>query len=446
MIHVQCPDCGEKLAVQPGVVGTWVSCETCQQAFEAKASDEPEVIAANLLLAQALEEPADQFAEALVAQRVASEAGTADAAPGKQVRRTDKRGQEPARGMNLWLAMGIPVVCLLVGVAALVVILLKPGRRQEAPPLAPPPNVAARKEVAIEANTLLYDPFRAHLYVAVRATAVKDASCIVAIDPATGAAVWSVNVGSDPHVLALSDNGAVLWVAFKGVHAIQRLDLETRMPGPLFDVGRRSLDPLFVEQMVVLPGTDDSVVVSLFDPKLRPGHEGVAIFDNGIKRPRSTQVRTGANLLVLTDERDTLIGYNSKTTEFGLRRLDILPKGVMEGEVVRGVVAGDNLELTFADGRLWCSDGTMLDASTLKRVGKIPTKGSVAVDVPGNRVYFLDRDRRVLEAFDLKRTALMRSQPMELDKTASQLTNLAGTALAYRTDRQVIILPTRDLR
>src|SRR5262249_2941652 len=135
------------------------------------------------------------------------------------------------------------------------------------PKPVPGPKLEKILPVELDANDLVYDPTRGHLYASVGSAAANHANSVVAVDAATGQLVWSLNVGSHPGSLALSGNGKALGIGLGGAKAIQRIDVARRQVGPLIP-----LDDGFAEKVVVLPGTTDVVVVSLAYRGLSPRH------------------------------------------------------------------------------------------------------------------------------------------------------------------------------
>jgi DNA-binding beta-propeller fold protein YncE len=308
----------------------------------------------------------------------------------------------------------------------------------------PGPKLDKTLTVALQANDLAYDPGRGCLYAAVGNTAPNHANTVTALKPATGAVLWSVNVGNDPAVLALSDDGRALWVGLGGAAAIQRVDLTTRQAGPQHPLGNGGFGPSFVEQMQVLPGTTDTVVASLQRHGVSPRHDGVAVYDNGVRRPNKTQDHTGANRIACSDDPHVVYGYNNETTEFGLRRLEVDANGVREAQVFGGVIQGFNVGIAYAGGRIYGSTGAVVDAKGGVLAGTIPAGGSVTVDAAAKRAYYLVQDRRSIEAYDTE--TLMRKASCAVPEAGNGLTQVGGTALAFRTERQIILVPLRDLK
>lgn len=488
-MKTRCQHCGQALNVSPEYVGKRVRCGKCKQAFDVVPvgdAVEPEPTQA----APPRVPSKEDFAEQAVARR-----GTLSPEPRDRPRppreehrdrrdvrrngdrryddrpyddrRESNRSRRPAyddyepreerarRGVPGWVLICIPLLLLLLGGGILLIVLLSGGKSDpvaaaegDKPPekIAPPPVVKRLQNLAYEANALAYDPFRAHLYIAVSSKAAKGGNTVVAVDPATGAAVWSVDVGNNPTILALSGDGKALWVGLAGAPAIQRIDLNAKASGPLLNLGMTGFGPAYAEQLVVLPGTTDSVAVALMRTGgISPRHDGVAIYDNGVRRARKTQDHTGSNRIVATSQAGILYGYNNETTEFGLRKLRVDPDGLTEERpVIQRVIEGFGVDIVSSGDRIYSTSGHVVDARTGNLLGTLPGRGSVAVSPAGKRVYILNNDARKLEAYDSERLVGVGSRAIEA--TGSHLTDLGGTALAYRTEREVIIIPMEEIR
>ena len=108
------------------------------------------------------------------------------------------------------------------------------------------------------------------------------------VDPTTAAVVSAIPVGSNPGLLALSDDGSTLWVGIEGAHAFRKVTMSATPPvvGPLIHLPKASPDTYFdATSMAVLAGAPLSVVVVLSDGGYTTE---VRVFDDGV--PRATGV------------------------------------------------------------------------------------------------------------------------------------------------------------
>ncbi len=125
------------------------------------------------------------------------------------------------------------------------------------------------------------------------------------------------------------------------------------------------LGSYYAEDIEVLPGQPNSIVVSRQLPGASPRHRGVAVYDEGVMRPNTTPAGVGSNSLAFAG--GELYGLNNETAERGLRRLILSENGVTQGSVYTGLV--DDLG-TLIEGR-----GNFLYTNKGERIG-------VAGDVP----------------------------------------------------------------
>lgn len=309
------------------------------------------------------------------------------------------------------------------------------------------PEVERQIAVSLQTHDLVYDSIRGVIYASVASTSATHANTISAIDPSTGAVVWSVNVGSDPGVLDISDDGTVLWVGLRGTPAIQRIDLAQRSAAAPASLGTDPwFGPLFAEDLDVLPGTSESVAVSLYRRGVSPRHGGVAIYDSGARRPVMTQDHTGSNRIEASDLPSTLYGFNNETSEFGFRRLAVDDTGVREATVTGSVVQQYDVDMEYGGGRIYFTNGAVVDPAAGTLVGTIPARGFVRPDPARNRVYFLEAGATTLWAFDTQTLTLSSKAAVAgVAGSAGSLILIGRSGLAFRTPEQVVIVPVSIL-
>ena len=72
----------------------------------------------------------------------------------------------------------------------------------------------------------------------------------------------------------------------------------------------------------------------MYAKNLSPRHAGVAVVRAGVLQSRRTQVHTGSNLVSFDSGGLHLDGYSNESTEFGLRRIDVVADGLIETRVI----------------------------------------------------------------------------------------------------------------
>jgi hypothetical protein len=133
------------------------------------------------------------------------------------------------------------------------------------------------KKLPLLANDLVSNSSDHFIYASVPSVFGSNGNSITRIDPSTGAIGPSVFIGSEPNKLALSDDGHSLYANLDGAAAVRQFDIVTQTPGIQFSTGIPK-----PTDMEVMPGNPQTLAVSL-------GSSGVALFDNGVKRPNTGQ-------------------------------------------------------------------------------------------------------------------------------------------------------------
>ncbi|HET7456396.1 MAG TPA: hypothetical protein VFJ74_02010, partial [Gemmatimonadaceae bacterium] len=174
-------------------------------------------------------------------------------------------------------------------------------------------SIASQLVLDLPTRDIIADPVRRRLYVSVPGTGGARANTVTAIDPATGAILFSVAVGSEPAGLAIADDGSYLYAALDGESAVRRVDLVAQSPDIEFMLGDSYWGPEKAGDMVVLPGMPRSIAIARVRPQVSPPHGGVAIFDDGVMRPKLTQEHTGSDVLEPSGSASTLYGFNNKS-------------------------------------------------------------------------------------------------------------------------------------
>lgn len=240
----------------------------------------------------------------------------------------------------------------------------------------------------LPAKDLVYSPATGLLYASVRDTGAQYSNTVVAIDPVSGLVVDSASVGSNPTVLALSSDNRYLYVAVD--NAVTRLDVAALEVGPSFSLGDEpwGRGPMDAKDIEVLPDRQESVVVSLKNEGYSPGTYGVAVFDNGVRRPTMTTPKDGVSLVVFDpSDPSRLLGADMDSTEFGLYKLHVTEEGISVEEHTSDVFTSFADDVKIAGGLVYSSAGDVVDPVSKKHVGCVadiacgvepdPTKGLI---------------------------------------------------------------------
>src|SRR5882672_7368236 len=217
---------------------------------------------------------------------------------------------------------------------------------------APPPVLdASFIDVAVVHNALVYDSVRNVYYASVPASVAINVNDTATTEPVTGQVSYSAPVGSGPNALAIAADASVLYAGLDGSGDVAKLAL----PG-MAELGRVKLvSDSFAGQshaQAIAVSPVDATVVAVQMIASFGIHEGVALLRDMVMQPKRTQEYSGNNLLVFDSVGTMLYGLNNETTEFGLRRIQVVADGLAEDLVVPAQTDFGTHALSFAGGRV----------------------------------------------------------------------------------------------
>lgn len=280
------------------------------------------------------------------------------------------------------------------GAAELSVFTPSPGGGTLAPELFP-------ITIPLQTNDLAYDPQLGKLIASVPGSAGASGNSLRLIDPQTGAVSPAFFIGSEPGRVVLSDDGQFAYTGLTGSPSVSRFNLSslasdlTFFMGPAENFGE-NLGPNYPRDLAVIPGQPHSVVVSRKSVEIDPSSTGLAVFDDGVQRPNTTPELTGP--ITFAGSPSILFGFDDNDGGFTLSRYQIDPSGVSFLDFNSGLFHGFNTYIVYSGGRLYGSDGNVVDANTETLLGSfaLPSGAaqfnSVAPDAGSGMTSMLSQD------------------------------------------------------
>ncbi len=201
----------------------------------------------------------------------------------------------------------------------------------------------------------VYDPNSKHLYATVSTQSTKYPGQVVVVDPQTASVIANWTVGNGPNQLAVSDDGALLYVGLDGDKTVAQLALPAGTVNFAVGLGPNldNQQPLAAGSLKVFPGHAHSWAVSLCAIGFGPCGNGIAVYDDAVRRP------TFASGNQLEPDFLTFVGQNLL---FGLP-VDIGPPSLYKFSIdANGITlaqTGDFGSVAVGTGGL-DSDGTLL--------------------------------------------------------------------------------------
>lgn len=241
----------------------------------------------------------------------------------------------------------------------------------------PCPDVGRTLRLA-GARHMVLDKARGVAYVTMPANHPMYPNSVVVVQPTPTMprVMASVAVGSEPNVLALSQDGSRLWVGLDGDYALRKLELGAGAPvaGPQYKLpgGFNYPHQTQAAALEALPGNPDSVVAAL-----RGGTSavGVVVIDNGVARGGA--VLAYATCLAVGRSGE-VFGADGQTTGYGFYSFQVTAQGLTKKETPK-LLTSFTRQLVFSHDRVYSEGGDVIDVSApLAPVykGKLPTWGS----------------------------------------------------------------------
>jgi hypothetical protein len=163
----------------------------------------------------------------------------------------------------------------------------------------------------VYASDVAYDSVRNRFYVTVPSGSSRPnapAESVVAVDAATGNIIASVNAGSMPSLLAISDDASYLYVYLSESSAISRVALDTFNP----DIQIPLLPNASLFWMQVLPGSPKSLATAQADVGTS-ATQALVVYDDATARPNTYPGAPGRFLF--TDPATIVGGYGTGVVE-----------------------------------------------------------------------------------------------------------------------------------
>jgi hypothetical protein len=290
------------------------------------------------------------------------------------------------------------------------------------------------------AKDIVFDPLRQVLYLTVPSTA-PNGNSIGVFDLATGTVIGSQFAGSNPNLLAISDDNQFLYSSLDGAAGVQRFNLSGILPDLEFSLGGGGSFPGAQVALDVqpAPGQPHTLAVSAANGK------GISIFDDGVPRPTSFAIFFSNSLgsLQWTPDATQLFAGGAD-----LVTLAVSPSGVTQNKTFSGVFgSGRRIHFDSATAAIYSDGGRIADPVTGSLLGTLtpPTTQqgfSLPLMVPDsalNAAFSLNG--ATLNVFNLRQfTAAGSITVPSLTGNPQRLLRWGKNGLAWNTDAGQLVL------
>ena len=313
----------------------------------------------------------------------------------------------------------------------------------------------------IHTNDLVYDSNTNRIYVSIPSSNGSNGNSIGIINPATSELEKTIFIGSEPTVLAISDNVEYIYSGFSGASLIRRFVVATQTSGLQFSLGTDSSSgSYYAEDIEVMPNNPTTIAVSRKNITASPRHEGVAIYDNDQLRSITTPDHSGSNKIEF-DSQNSLIGYNNETSEFGIRKHAINNSGVTTTSITQSVLSGFGVDFIYQGSnnsnqksntsRIYSDNGKVIDTSNTPFViGSFSNiNGPVAYDTQNDLVCFANYESGVINFKRFNPNTFLLFDSLTVSQTteeANSLITCGNNCYAFNTnDNKVVIIKDASL-
>lgn len=300
------------------------------------------------------------------------------------------------------------------------------------------------------ANDLVYDQAHQAIYLSV-SNSVATGNSISVLDLASLSITGEQFAGSNPDVLAISDDDQFLYSGVDGTAAVQRFTLPSVTPDINYSLGSNFFGPFFALDLQVAPGSPHTSAVSLGANASPRALGGVAIFDDATARPTSAPgFSSGVGLfdsLQWGADASTMFAANSDDTGFDFYTLAVDPTGVTLSKDFPSTFRSFANRIHFDRGSnlVYADEGHVVDPTTGLYAGIFQTAGLMVPDSSLNAAFFLTQpiggSSVTIEAFDLTHFLPAGSITIpNINGIARRLIRWGQNGLAFNTDTGEVVL------
>jgi hypothetical protein len=291
---------------------------------------------------------------------------------------------------------------------------------------------------------IVFDPVHRVIYLSVPGTAPTLGNTVSVLDQATAKIVGEQFAGSNPDLLAISDDGQFLYAGIDGSASVQRFTLPSLGTDIKYALGADSFFGSYTAlDLQVAPGAPHTTAVSLGNVTVSPAAQGgIIIFDDAIARPTKAPGFSGIgglyDSLQWGSDATRLFAANTDDSGFDFYTLSVTSSGVSLSQDFPG--AGDGTRIHFNSGTnlVYCDSGRVIDPSNGSNPPGFANAGSrIVPDSALNTAFFVtvSGNTATIQSFNLTTRALNGSITIpNVAGNPQRLIRWGENGLAFNTD------------
>lgn len=216
--------------------------------------------------------------------------------------------------------------------------------------------------VNIPANAMLFDPYTQQIYVTVPGNSTSPVgNSVIAVNPATGSVGTPVNVGSQPTVMAETEDGNYLYIGLSGANSLAQFNLPKQMlvaTYPLTITQNGLTNSTTANWLSAMPGTDTTLVI-FAEENQRAGIFDISGSTSAFRANFSENY--GASFPTFASASE----FYASDGGTGLDRFGVNASGVItiDGTTLSGL-GGDGIPFVLAGSNVYGGAGGIINPST----------------------------------------------------------------------------------
>jgi len=262
------------------------------------------------------------------------------------------------------------------------------------------------------ANDLVWDGSHQLIYMSVPSLATSNGNSVLALNPMTGSIDSSQFAGSEPDVLAISDDGQFLYAGIDGSSSVQRFSLPDLSPDLDYSLGADpTFGPYFAVDLSVAPGLPHTTAVSRGDFVVSTvAVGGMAIYDDDTRRPTVAKSNGSLYDSLQWGSDSKVYAINNEISSFDFYVLTVDANGVKQASDYKQEFSRFYVRMHYDAGSpyVYTDDGYVINPTNGARVGRFQASGYMVPDSTLNRAFFLGQTQGqqgssnfTIESFDL---------------------------------------------
>ena len=289
-------------------------------------------------------------------------------------------------------------------------------------------------------NSLVYDANSGLLY--------GDTNTgIQSINPQTGALGTLVAVSGSPGPMVISSNGEYIYSVINGGGSVSRFNTVTQSTDLTFALP----SGLAVGTISAIPGSPNSVLISMRYPGYSPPAGGTDVFQNGVALPDHVGqgLGTGGPDESFVDPNGVnAYGYDTTDSGYGFWYMTIEANGI-EPATPTGVnwpLYGPAGYLAEADGLIFSSTNNAVSLATGQSIGGW-SGNNYTLDVPNDKLFSINNNgsTQTIYSYVMNTMALINSLTVPIAGNNADLTRFGQNGLAFLSGGGQTILVQSDL-